>query len=258
MKRIWILLAIVAVLLSAAVAVALTFPAAVAWGWVSERAPDVRLQGVGGTVWNGHATRISVRGQVLGRLEWRLSPWQLLSGSPRLHLDVDGPGLKLAGELLRHDAEHIAIEHLNVETEAGWLAPALAIPELEPTGMLVSQDASLILARTGLPRALDARIEWREAGVRGQVVARLGTLLIEARGKDGRIDAEVRDNGDGEVQIEGKASIDQSSYRSEVVLVPRVSEGPVVEALQWVGQPRPEGGRLLIVEGSIILPGAQL
>jgi general secretion pathway protein N len=258
MKRIWILLAIVAVLLSAAVAVALTFPAAVAWGWVSERAPDVRLQGVDGTVWNGSATRISVRGQVLGRLQWQLSPWQLLSGNPRLHLEVDGPGLKLAGELLRHDVDLIAIEHLNVQTEAGWLAPALAIPELEPTGILVSEDASLILARSGLPRALDAHIEWREAGVRGQVIARLGTLMIDAQGKDGRIEAQVRDSGDGEVEIRGKASIDQNSYRSEVVLVPRVSDGPVVEALQWVGQPRPEGGRLLIVEGTIILPGASL
>lgn len=258
MKKSWIFLAIVALLLSAAVAVALTFPAAVAWRWWGERVSDVRLQGVNGTIWDGSATRISVRGQVLGRLQWQLSPWKLLTGQPRLQLQVEGPGLKLAGVLLRHAPGQIAIENLNVESEAGWLAPVLAIPELEPTGMLVTENARVVLARTGLPRALEARIEWREAGVRGQVVARLGTLVIDAKGSDGNIEALVHDAGDGEVEIQGRASIEQNTYRSEVVLVPRVADGPVVEALQWVGQPREQGGRLLIVEGTLNLPGALL
>lgn len=258
MKRVWIILAVLAVLLSIAVAVALTFPAAIAWRWVGERAPDLRLQGVEGTVWEGSATRIAVRGQLIGRLNWQISPWSLLSGGPRLRVQIDGPGLKLAGELSRHGVDQIAIEHLYVETEAGWLAPALAIPELEPTGMLVSQDARLVLARGGIPQALDARIEWRQAGVRGQVVAHLGTLVIDAQGKDGRIEAQIRDAGDGEVEIQGNASIELNHYRSEVVLLPRINEGPVVEALQWVGQPREQGGRLLIVEGAITLPGVAL
>lgn len=248
-------LALLALLLTAALAVALTLPAAVAWGWWGERVPDVRLQGVNGTIWDGGATRVSVRGQVLGELHWQWSPWQVLAGKPRLRVQIEGPGLKFAGELLRSDASQLAIEHLNVETEAGWLAPALAIPELEPTGLLVTHDASVVLAMTGLPQTLDARIEWRDAGVRGQVVARLGTLVIEARGADGRIDAKVHDVGDGDVDIQGTATLEQGRYRSEVILLPRVDQGPVIEALQWVGQPREQGGRLLIVEGTLTLSG---
>lgn len=42
------------------------------------------------------------------------------------------------------------------------------------------------------------------------------------------------------------------------MLVSRVSQGPIVQALEWIGQPRAEGGRLLVVEGQIIVPEEKL
>ena len=172
-------------------------------------------------------------------------------GAPSVRVDLSGPGLQLKAVIARQSADALALSELNAQAEAEWLGPALAIPELEPTGLVVTENASLVLSRGGMPQAIDAAIEWRNAGVRGQVVARLGTILIQAHGRDGRIQASVVDQGDGEVEIRGTASIDQGSYRSETILVPRVEQGPVVEALQWVGAPRPGGGRVLIVEGRI-------
>jgi general secretion pathway protein N len=250
MKKTWFLIA-AATLLVLSVVVVATFPAAVAWRWWGDRAPDLKLGGISGTVWNGSATRVVVRGQALGKMQWQVPVARLLGGDPGVVIDLSGPGMKLSAAIARGEGDTLAISGLKAEAEAGWLGPALAIPELEPTGMLATEGASLLLSRSGVPRAIDARIEWRDAGVRGQVVARLGTLVIEAHGKDGRIEASVADNGDGDVEVLGGALIDQGSYRSETILVPRVSEGPVVEALQWVGTPRPEGGRLLIVEGRI-------
>lgn len=250
MKRIWILVA-AAILLTLSAVVLATFPAAVAWRWWGERVPDLKLQGISGTVWNGKATRVAVRGQVLGRMEWQVPFAALVRGAPSVRVDLSGPGLQLKAVIARQSADALALSELNAQAEAQWLGPALAIPELEPTGLVVTENASLVLSRGGMPQAIDAAIEWRNAGVRGQVVARLGTILIQAHGRDGRIQASVVDQGDGEVEIRGTASIDQGSYRSETILVPRVEQGPVVEALQWVGAPRPGGGRVLIVEGRI-------
>jgi general secretion pathway protein N len=252
MKKTWFLIT-AATLLALTVVIVATFPAALAWRWWGERAPDLKLQGVSGTIWNGTATRVAVRGQSLGRLQWQVPLLRLLGGNPGVSIDLSGPGMKLKADIAGAADGALAISRLAAEAEAGWLGPALAIPELEPTGLLVTDGASLLLSRTGLPRAIDARIEWRDAGVRGQVVARLGTLVIEAHGKDGRIEASVADQGDGDVEVLGGALIDQGSYRSETILVPRVTQGPVVEALQWVGTPRPEGGRLLVVEGRIMV-----
>lgn len=250
MKRIWILVA-AAILLALSAVVLATFPAAVAWRWWGERVPDLKLQGISGTVWNGTATRVTVRGQVLGRMDWQVPFAALVRGAPSVRVDLSGPGLQLKAVIARQSADALALSELNAQAEAEWLGPALAIPALEPTGLVVTENASLVLSRGGMPQAIDAAIEWRNAGVRGQVVARLGTILIQAHGRDGRIQASVVDQGDGEVEIRGTASIDQGSYRSETILVPRVEQGPVVEALQWVGAPRPGGGRVLIVEGRI-------
>lgn len=250
MKKAWIWISLGAALALAGVVLA-TFPAQLAWRWWGERLPDLKLNGVSGTVWNGSAVRSSVRGQALGRLHWELSPLSLLRGQPAARLGLEGPGLKLSGDVADAGGGRVRIEGLDVDGDAGWLAPALAIPALEPTGSIVVRGASVTLEANGQPTALDARVEWREAGVRGQVVARLGTLVIEARGRDGRIQASIADQGDGEVEVRGSAIVDQGSYRSETTLVARVQQGPVVEALQWVGEPRPEGGRLLIIEGRI-------
>jgi general secretion pathway protein N len=250
MKKTWLLIATATVLVLLVVVV-VTFPAAVAWRWWGDRVPDLTLQGISGTVWNGTATRVAVRGQALGRMQWQIPVGRLLGGDPGVSIDLSGPGMKLKGDIARAPGGGVAISGLSAEAEAGWLGPALAIPELEPTGLLATDGASLVLSPNGLPRGIDATIEWRNAGVRGQVVARLGTLVIEAHGKDGRIEASVADRGDGDVEVLGGAVIDQGVYRSETILIPRVTEGPVIEALQWVGAPRPEGGRLLVVEGRI-------
>lgn len=250
MKRVWLLVA-AATLLALGGVVLATFPAAVAWRWWGERIPDLKLQGISGTVWNGTATRVAVRGQMLGRMDWQVPFWALVRGAPSVRVDLSGPGLKLKAVVARQSADALALSELNAQAEAGWLGPALAIPELEPTGLVVTENARLVLTRNGMPQAIDAAIEWRNAGVRGQVVARLGTILIQAHGSDGRIQASVVDQGDGEVEIRGTASIDQGNYRSETILVPRVEQGPIVEALQWVGVARPAGGRQLIVEGRI-------
>lgn len=257
MKKTWLLIAALT-LLALTVVVGVTFPASLAWRWWGAQAPDVRLIGVSGTVWNGAASRVIVRGHTLGRLEWQLSPWRLLRGQPQAQLAIVGTGLKLSGEVSRHGEREVQIDRFAADAEADWLAPVLAIPALEPTGRLVAEGARLVMSANGMPREVDARIEWREAGVRGQVVARLGTLVIEAHGRDGRIDASVSDRGDGEVEVSGSAHLDQGQYRSETALIARSQSGPVVEALQWIGAPRSEGGRLLIVEGRLDLPGEQL
>lgn len=252
MKR-WFLLTLL-FLLVVTVVVAITFPAAVAWRWWGAQAPDIGLQGINGTLWSGEAGRFSVRGQQLGRLSWTISPWRLWKGELTARLIVDGPGLKLSGTIRKLDDGGTRISGLDGEAQGSWLGPALAIPVLEPTGRLVVADGSLHLDRDGLPRDVDLTVVWQEAGVRGQVVARFGTITIAARGNDGRIGMTIEDSGDGELEVKGKVDLDQRNYRSEIVLVPRTTEGPVVEALKWIGEARPDGGRLLLIEGQILVP----
>ncbi len=234
------------------VLVAATLPAALAWRHLSGQVSGVELAGVQGSIWQGSARELAVRGQRLGKLQWRLSPWATLGGKPRVDLAVEGPDLRLSGtwQALASGSEFSA---LSGEIAAGWFAPALDIPALEPTGRITVADGRLVLDAQAIPNGGDLTLRWLEAGVRGQVQARLGTIVIDARGSEGRITASVSDGGDGDVAIAGQFHLQDLAYRGEVRLNARVSEGPVVEALQWIGMPSGDGGRLLIVEGRLLL-----
>jgi|CXWL01.1.fsa_nt_gi hypothetical protein len=251
MKR-WFLFSLLFLLILAGV-VAATFPAAVAYRWWGAQAPDITMQGINGTLWSGEAARFSARGQALGRVTWQISPWTLFRGIFESHLAVDGPGLKLSARVSRLADGGIALEGLSGEAEAKWLAPVLAIP-LEPSGMLTVDGASLRLDAQRLPRAVDAKIVWREAGVRGLVQARFGTITIDSHGSDGRITTTIADAGDGDLEVRGKVDLVEINYKSEMTLRSRVPDGPVVEALKWIGEERPDGGRLLLIEGHLLLP----
>ncbi len=251
MKR-WFLGTVV-VLLLLAVVLAVTFPAALAWHWIADRAPGIKLQGLNGTLWSGEAARFSAGSNNLGRLKWTLSPWRLLRGEVNSQLNLDGPGIKMSA-LVRQTADGgLAITDLSGEAEAKWLGPALAIPVLEPSGTLSIANASATLDAAGLPQAVNAELVWRDAGVRGQVMARFGTITIASHGDGGRILTTIADSGDGELEVNGSATLDQRVYHSEIRLRARASEGPVVEALKWIGEASPDGGRLLIIDGHLLI-----
>lgn len=250
-KRGWLWIVLGGLLLLSVLVVA-TFPAALAWRQVSERIVGVELGGVQGSLWQGRARELVLRGQSLGSLEWRLSPWATLLGKPRAELAIKGPDLRLSGTW-QHSGAGSELSALNGEIDAGWFAPALDIPALEPTGRVTVADGRLLLDGQGVPNGGELVLRWLDAGVRGQVQARLGTLVIEARGSEGRIVASVSDGGDGDVAIVGQFQLEQRAYRGEVRLFARVAEGPVVEALQWIGMPSDDGGRLLIIKGRLLL-----
>lgn len=247
-RWLWIVLA---GLLLVSVLVVATFPAALAWRHLSAYVVAVELGGLQGSVWRGRARELVLRGQRLGSLEWRLSPLATLGGRPRAELWIEGPDLHLSGTW-QATTEGSAVSSLNGEIAAGWFAPALDIPALEPTGRVTVADGRLLLDADGVPNGGELILRWLDAGVRGQVQARFGTLIIEARGSAGRIVAQVSDAGDGDVAIAGEFQLEQRAYRGQVRLHPRVAEGPVVEALKWIGMPSADGGRLLTVEGRVL------
>ena len=61
------------VLLVIAGVVAATCPAEYAYRLIADRLGVVKLAGISGSIWEGHASRTQVFGQELGALGWRLT-----------------------------------------------------------------------------------------------------------------------------------------------------------------------------------------
>jgi hypothetical protein len=246
-------LGLVATALLLAVAVLLVLPARWAWAWALGSDPRLQAQSVSGVWWRGTAHGVRIGRTALGELHWRLRAGDWLRGRRGIRLTLAGPGIELQTHAERR-RDGLRLEHLEGRLAAAWLAPALDIPLLRPTGSLRIEVRELELAPDGVPRAIDGGLDWLEAGVDGLVRAELGSVQLRAQGRDGTIDALVLSGPGSAVRIEGHVALRQDRYRAEIRLTASDLSAPIARALEFVGQPRPDGGRLLSIEGRIIRP----
>ncbi|MCB1643265.1 MAG: hypothetical protein KDI37_16165, partial [Xanthomonadales bacterium] len=71
------------------------------------------------------------------------------------------------------------------------------------------------------------------------------------QGSGGVIDGQISHRGQADLRVEGDLQMRGQQYRLTVRLWPDPSQPELINALQWVGQPMADGGRLLIVEGVV-------
>ncbi len=244
------------ILLALAAVLAATLPAAVVWRHIAPNVPDLALESLSGTVWRGEAGNARVRGFALGKLRWQLAPLSLLS-APTVRLALDGKDLDLE-TTVRSSGTDTEFTSLTATTDAAWLSPALAIPELKPEGELDIAIERLLIGQNGIPSVIAGSARWRKAAVTGRVRADLGDIELSARTINKKIELTARDDGRGALIVNGNFEIEGSTYRGRVALTPRNADPALIEALQWIGAPQPDGSRLLIVDGTIRATQVQL
>lgn len=82
-----VVLGVVAAAAFVAVGIA-TLPASLV---ASHLPPDLKVDGVSGTIWNGGADTLRLRGVSLGAFNWSVEPAALLSGELAFHIEVTRP-----------------------------------------------------------------------------------------------------------------------------------------------------------------------
>ena len=244
-----ILLLLVLVLL-VAIGLAL-LPARYALDFLGGRLGPVELGEVSGTVWRGQARPARVNGEDIGTLSWSLSPWALFAA----RLDAD---LRLEGDVYRGDGavsvrrdRSVRVRDLHLSFPAQRLQPALDIPALVLRGEVQVHLAEGELLG-GFPTAVKGSATWKDAAVAGSAEARFGDLSTDfASDGAGGLQGTVRDSG-GPLQAEGKYAASLAGYSADVVLRARDGNPQVIEALQYIGQPQPDGSARLEVRGSLL------
>lgn len=260
--------AVGAVLLAVLLLVLLaTLPAHVAWSYLQprlqQRGVAVDLNSISGSVWNGAAKQAVVNGQVLGQLQWQIDALSLLT-APTVDVSLTDSGLNLVGEL-RNRSNGLEINNLRVQADAAWLAPALGIPALTPSGELKVDIVNLQMDPDGIPQTGVGQIQWLNAGVNGMVNAQFGNYQIALQpistpnaapsaGISGTIsDLDVATP----LSLTGRFDLQGRNYQASVVLTPN-SQHPsfnraIESALQYIGQPNQSGGRLLTIQGQLLI-----
>lgn len=245
----WILLGLVC-LLGAAIA---TLPAELAWRWLlSGQLKGVELNGLSGSVWNGSATEVRIRGLGIGSLQWQLDPLALARMKPRLNVQLAGSGLQARMGLERLASGALLLREAEATVDGGWLGPVLALPGLVPLGQVQLKVPQLQVDPDGVPASGEVQLDWRDAALTGLAQANLGQINISAQGSGRRWLGTVRNAPGGALSMEGGFSLVERNYSAEIRLRSLIAEDPVTRLLPMIGQTQADGSQLLRIEGFLL------
>ena len=256
MRVLKLLVGLLLILIAVAAVVAWTLPAQLAWRMAASRLPSLQLEGVQGSVWNGHAAQASVAGQPLGALVWQVEPWPLLRGDMRAKAQLSDGGFPASGTLTRHRDGSIDVHDAHIELPAEVLHAALGIEQVDLLGSLqINVHAARV--RHAWFEALDADARWHDAGVSGIAQARFGDVLAKiSMPEPPRVHGEIRDAEDGTLFIRGDFDALPTGYTLKARLAARnANDLQTQEALQFLGERQPDGSVLMQAGGQLLVPG---
>jgi general secretion pathway protein N len=155
---------IVVLLVLAAIGVVATWqcPASIAipYLWKSE---NVVLDDLAGTIWNGHAGKISVRGQLLGQVDWQLHARPLLDRKRNADFVINGDGLSIQGNFEKF-AGDTDFNDLIFRAPAALAAQFAHVDSVAPTGEVEGTIAHLAV-HGGVVTDIRADVQWHKAAV---------------------------------------------------------------------------------------------
>jgi len=245
------LLLVLLVLASAVGVAAWTCPAELGYRYFGDRIAPVKLHGISGSVWHGHADSAELLGQNLGELDWRLRPSSLLQGAALAHVVLAGGDVVGNGTIEQTADRQLVLHDVEAQLPARIAAPMIDVPLLQLLGTIEIRLAHARLRGYTIADAHGVAF-WRNAGVAGAAQARLSDLQFTfATATEGQVSGTVQDLG-GPLLASGAFSANAMRYDAKLKLAPRDNNAQVAEALQFVGQPQPDGSRELLIEGRLL------
>lgn len=250
----WRKLLLGVVLLLVLAAVLLWFlPARWALSWMQPQWQGLQLQQVSGSIWNGSAgALLDTRGQTLGRLQWQLSRRALL-GQPQLRWQLAGPKVTFSADVRRRAGDEVEARDVSLRVTSDVLSHPLVTAWGQPRGELRARIPHAVL-RAGWPMQMEASVTWRDAvmhTVQGDIA--LGQLGATLQARGGLIHADLRDAGQGPLQLKGTLQVSPLGWRLDATLRTRQADPPLRRWLATLGTPAADGSVQLQRHGGLAI-----
>jgi general secretion pathway protein N len=250
--RVFRKLAVAAAGLAAIAAIgAWTLPADIAYRFFGERLGPLRLHDLSGSIWQGQARGADLGGYELGSVDWTLQFMPLLHGIVTAQVALAGTGTSGTGTIERAVTGEVRVREVRIRMPASVAAPVFAIPALQFLGTIEIEIPRARLVGMWLAD-VDGTATWHDAAVSGAAQARLGDLRATfGSGGDGAIGGVVADLG-GPLEVAGTFRATIGGYQAQARIASRGDNPQIGEALQYIGQPQPDGSRQLLIEGKAL------
>ena len=246
MQRAWRLLALgVAAYLLILIT---TFPASRVTGMLTERAPDLSVYAVSGSVFSGRAGRVTWQDLDLGTVHWYFRPMALLLGRVEYSLELTHPanqgqvkvGVTLTGRAYAQDMELVVL-------------PDRVINHYSPVAVATSGEMLLAFEKIDLTDMFSnntiGQLAWRDAVILEPVSMVLGLLEVGVQGRTEALVGEVVEGG--ELGASGELSLTRDgSYRISLLLQPGADvNADTLDMLEDAARMQPNGGYLIEQSG---------
>jgi len=209
-------------------------------------AEQVLMQGFGGTVWRGSASRCLVRAGPgylhLGAVQWSLDPLSLLLLAPRLKIGSGWAGQTIAGELVLRSPQDLELREFEAVLSAEVLRQFIPV---SLTGTLSAQ-LDKLQVRDSLPYSGAGRLVWQEGGwqsVRGLLP--LGSYALDFEQAPGDVLLAEVLTLSGPVEAGGLVQLDGRVYTVDVLVSSEYTlDAELEQALSLLAAPGPQGYRV--------------
>ena len=237
---------VVVAILTIIVGLLATFPARVAYSWLSP--PFVQMNGIKGTVWNGTASEFATNGVYLSDLTWQMRPLQLFTG--KALFDISGSPVAgfFDSQVAVTFGGDVELRDLTASLPLQMFARAANVPGLRGSASLQFERLSLVAGR---PVAMDGTLD--VANLQVPMVSRtsLGGYRAEFFTQNNGIVASIEDT-DGIVDLAGSLQLraDKSyAFLGQVVAKPN-TPSQIAEQLKYLPPANDRGQHELRLEGS--------
>jgi general secretion pathway protein N len=233
------------------------FPASWAVPMIERRAHTLRLEDVGGTVWEGHAGRVvDAKGASLGALRWTLGR-DVVLGRTRLQADFQGPAGRFAGRFEQEAPDTSQWHDATFQLQADTLPVPAAWRDLMPGGVVEGRVPEAQL-QGNWPVSMRGDVYWNNASV-GTKGARvdLGNLHVRLSSIAGVIRATLDDDGQGPLEASGSLSASPLGWLLDATLRPRTNDPALRRVLARFGTPAADGSIHVRQQAGLAAMGSQ-
>ena len=248
-KRYFIISGIIAYLVFLIISV----PAAPVLSQIQRYLPEISIQGISGSLWNGSAAAITIdRQQTLNNTDWQFNGWRLFTGKISAHINTHYQQQVINGDFDIHPSGEITARNVNASIEAATLAQLARIPLAELSGSVSLKIDQFKWQQGQVPHAV-GRLLWNNAAVTVSETARLGDIAIALTDdKKSPLHASIINRG-GEIKLEGEANVSEDgTYSLKLNMLPNKSASSNVRSsLGMIAKPRPNGSYQLNDNGNL-------
>lgn len=233
--------------LTLVVGLILMFPARVAYHLVAPA--GLAASGIHGTVWQGRADALSVRGVYLANVSWEFQPLRLFTGKLSYRIKGSPPSGFVEGDVGIGIGGRVSIADAAASLPLQLLAEPLNIRGLAGSA---SVRFDRIRLRDGLPIAADGTIEVNDLIAPQLSRSSIGGYLAEFFTQTDGVSATVEDTN-GVIDLAGSLMLKEDrSYQflGKVLAKPGTPEN-IRRQLEYLGSPNDRGQRELRLEGTL-------